>query len=142
MLSSYQWRWRAESKGSVAVHKMNHSSSLGCSRFAALSVAAVLIQLVGLFLFVFGFFPVKPALSGIRYFTMYLPPYCVRVHHSKPNFGGSVAPVFLLTRIMGVSSFGISVQWDREFPCSMGRYGREPDRALSASLSGPSALSG
>ncbi|KAK4771608.1 hypothetical protein SAY87_032140 [Trapa incisa] len=41
------------------------SHSMGCSRFAALTVAAVLIQLVGLSLFIFGFFPVKPALSGI-----------------------------------------------------------------------------
>ena len=33
----------------------------------ALSFAGVLLQLTGLVLFVLGFFPVKPALTGIRH---------------------------------------------------------------------------
>ncbi|KAI6699504.1 hypothetical protein NL676_013828 [Syzygium grande] len=39
--------------------------SVTCSRFAAIAVAAVLLQSLGLSLFVFGFFPTKPALSGV-----------------------------------------------------------------------------
>jgi hypothetical protein len=37
-----------------------------CERVAAISLIAVLLQLAGLTLFVLGFFPVKPALMGIR----------------------------------------------------------------------------
>ncbi|XP_031376698.1 GPI ethanolamine phosphate transferase 2 isoform X2 [Punica granatum] len=54
-------------------HKMNHS--LSCSRFTTLTVAAVLIQLVGLSLFIFGFFPIKPALSGISGPESFRPPW-------------------------------------------------------------------
>ncbi|PKI42107.1 hypothetical protein CRG98_037560 [Punica granatum] len=52
---------------------MNHS--LSCSRFTTLTVAAVLIQLVGLSLFIFGFFPIKPALSGISGPESFRPPW-------------------------------------------------------------------
>ncbi|XP_048128451.1 GPI ethanolamine phosphate transferase 2 isoform X3 [Rhodamnia argentea] len=44
---------------------MSPSSSITCSRFATIAVAAVLLQSLGLFLFIFGFFPIKPALSGV-----------------------------------------------------------------------------
>ncbi len=43
-----------------------------CERVAAISLVAVLLQLAGLTLFVLGFFPVKPALMGIRYVCMYV----------------------------------------------------------------------
>lgn len=43
-------------------------SSMSCSGFVQLTVAALLIQLIGLSFFIFGFFPIKPALSGFRYF--------------------------------------------------------------------------
>ncbi|KAL5556550.1 hypothetical protein UlMin_038786 [Ulmus minor] len=39
-------------------------ASLTCTKLTLFTVAAVIIQIVGLSLFVFGFFPVKPALSG------------------------------------------------------------------------------
>ncbi|KAF8012259.1 hypothetical protein BT93_I0404 [Corymbia citriodora subsp. variegata] len=41
------------------------SPSITCSRFASISAAAVLLQSLGLSLFIFGFFPTKPALSGV-----------------------------------------------------------------------------
>ncbi|KAL3721795.1 hypothetical protein ACJRO7_034178 [Eucalyptus globulus] len=40
-------------------------SSITCSRFAIIAAAAVLLQSLGLSLFIFGFFPTKPALSGV-----------------------------------------------------------------------------
>ena len=42
-------------------------SGLSCTKLTLLTVAGVAIQLVGLSLFVFGFFPVKPTLPGHRY---------------------------------------------------------------------------
>lgn len=41
----------------------------------ALSFAGVLLQVTGLVLFVLGFFPVKPALTGIRHPFAYLSVY-------------------------------------------------------------------
>ncbi|MCL7042223.1 hypothetical protein MKW94_028598 [Papaver nudicaule] len=41
------------------------SSSLTCGRLATWTVIAVVLQFLGLLLFVLGFFPVKPALSGV-----------------------------------------------------------------------------
>ncbi|CAA6664940.1 unnamed protein product [Spirodela intermedia] len=38
-------------------------SSMACTRLAAWTVAAVLLQILGLYLFMFAFFPVRPALS-------------------------------------------------------------------------------
>lgn len=38
-----------------------------CTRAVAISLVGILLQLTGLVLFVLGFFPVKPALTGIRY---------------------------------------------------------------------------
>lgn len=40
-------------------------SSLTCTRITVFTLTAVVIQIIGLSLFVLGFFPVKPALSGI-----------------------------------------------------------------------------
>ncbi|OMO56261.1 Type I phosphodiesterase/nucleotide pyrophosphatase/phosphate transferase [Corchorus capsularis] len=37
---------------------------LTCTKFALIIITGVIIQIIGLSLFVFGFFPVKPALSG------------------------------------------------------------------------------
>ncbi|KAI3789975.1 hypothetical protein L2E82_02783 [Cichorium intybus] len=41
-------------------------ASLTCTNFTLLNAAAILLQITGLSLFVFGFFPIKPALSGVR----------------------------------------------------------------------------
>ncbi|XP_015890563.3 GPI ethanolamine phosphate transferase 2 isoform X2 [Ziziphus jujuba] len=40
-------------------------SSLTCTKLTLFTIAGVVIQMVGLSIFVFGFFPVKPALSGV-----------------------------------------------------------------------------
>lgn len=40
-------------------------SALSCTRLATWTIAAVLLQTLGISLFVLGFFPVKPALSGV-----------------------------------------------------------------------------
>ncbi|VFQ95015.1 unnamed protein product [Cuscuta campestris] len=42
----------------------NPSSSLTCTKVALLTVLAIAIQIIGLSLFISGFFPVKPTLSG------------------------------------------------------------------------------
>jgi ethanolaminephosphotransferase len=42
-------------------------SSLTCTNLTLFTVAGIIIQTIGLSLFVYGFFPVKPALSGVRY---------------------------------------------------------------------------
>uniref|UniRef100_A0A7N0TJ25 GPI ethanolamine phosphate transferase 2 C-terminal domain-containing protein n=1 Tax=Kalanchoe fedtschenkoi TaxID=63787 RepID=A0A7N0TJ25_KALFE len=51
------------------------SSSLSCARLTAVTVAAVVIQITGLALFVFGFFPVKPTLSGVSGVESFHPPW-------------------------------------------------------------------
>lgn len=43
-------------------------SSLSCARLTAWTIAAVALQILGLSLFVIGFFPVKPTLRGFRLF--------------------------------------------------------------------------
>jgi hypothetical protein len=45
---------------------MTTPGSYSCAGLTARAVAGVLLQIIGLFLFVFGFFPVKPTLHGIR----------------------------------------------------------------------------
>lgn len=47
--------------------KGSKSSSLTCTKLTILTVSAVLIQIIGLSLFLMGFFPVKSTLSGKRY---------------------------------------------------------------------------
>lgn len=49
-------------------------SSLTCTRLALCTVAAVLLQIIGLSLFGLGFFPVKPALSGVSGPESFCPP--------------------------------------------------------------------
>ncbi|KAF8404704.1 hypothetical protein HHK36_009592 [Tetracentron sinense] len=51
-------------------------SSLTCTRLATWTTAAVLLQILGLSLFVLGFFPVKPALSGVSGPESYRSPGC------------------------------------------------------------------
>uniref|UniRef100_M1BBN3 Phosphatidylinositol glycan n=1 Tax=Solanum tuberosum TaxID=4113 RepID=M1BBN3_SOLTU len=50
------------------------SSSLTCKKLTVIAVLAVLIQVFGLALFVLGFFPVKPALSGFSGVESFYPP--------------------------------------------------------------------
>lgn len=50
------------------------SSSVTCKRLTVLTILAVVMQLTGLFLFVMGFFPVKPTLSGASGLESFYPP--------------------------------------------------------------------
>lgn len=50
------------------------SSSLTCTRLTLCTVSAVLVQIIGLSLFVLGFFPVKPALPGFSGPESFRPP--------------------------------------------------------------------
>nr|GMD49280.1 GPI ethanolamine phosphate transferase 2 isoform X1 [Ipomoea batatas] len=52
----------------------NPSSSLTCTKITLLAVLAVVIQIFGLSLFVLGFFPVKPTLSGVSGLESFYPP--------------------------------------------------------------------
>ncbi|KAG9450826.1 hypothetical protein H6P81_010791 [Aristolochia fimbriata] len=51
-------------------------ATLTCTRVAIFTICAVLLQVVGLFLFVLGFFPTKPALSGVSGPESYNFPTC------------------------------------------------------------------
>ncbi|KAK9052302.1 hypothetical protein SSX86_028931 [Deinandra increscens subsp. villosa] len=50
--------------------------SLTCANFTLLTALAILLQITGLSLFVFGFFPIKPALSGVSGPESFRPPSC------------------------------------------------------------------
>ncbi|CAL9774211.1 unnamed protein product [Musa acuminata subsp. burmannicoides] len=52
------------------------SSSLTCGKLASWTIAAVLLQILGLSLFVIGFFPVKPTLPGFSGPESYRAPTC------------------------------------------------------------------
>ncbi|KVI03181.1 Alkaline phosphatase-like, alpha/beta/alpha, partial [Cynara cardunculus var. scolymus] len=49
-------------------------ASLTCTKFTLLAAAAILLQITGLSLFVFGFFPIRPALSGVSGPESFRPP--------------------------------------------------------------------
>ncbi|KAK9112847.1 hypothetical protein Scep_020366 [Stephania cephalantha] len=51
-------------------------SSLSCAKLSTWIAAAALLQMIGLSLFVLGFFPVKPALSGVSGPDSYRVPKC------------------------------------------------------------------
>ncbi|KAF6144056.1 hypothetical protein GIB67_001852 [Kingdonia uniflora] len=52
------------------------SSSLTCAKLASCTMLAVVLQMIGIALFVLGFFPVKPALPGISGLESYRAPTC------------------------------------------------------------------
>ncbi|KAF7130490.1 hypothetical protein RHSIM_Rhsim10G0172300 [Rhododendron simsii] len=58
-------------------------SSLTCTKLTLCTVSAILLQVIGLSLFVLGFFPVKPALSGFSGPESFQPPGCDSV--ADPN---------------------------------------------------------
>ena len=91
------------------------SSSLTCTKLTILTITGVTIQIIGLSLFVYGFFPVKPALSGVRY-----------------NYNPST-----LSAIKTISQFlfltSLTIQRRREFPSSDVYSGSQSDRLRSAS---------
>ncbi|XP_050292158.1 GPI ethanolamine phosphate transferase 2 isoform X3 [Quercus robur] len=61
------------------------SSSLTCTRLTILTITGVTIQIIGLSLFVYGFFPVKPALSGVSGAESFRAPTCTPVHNQTDS---------------------------------------------------------
>lgn len=55
---------------------MGAASSPSCAALASWTVAAVLLQVAGLSLFLYGFFPVKPTLPGLSGAESYRTPSC------------------------------------------------------------------
>ncbi|KAL7135495.1 hypothetical protein ABFS83_11G100800 [Erythranthe nasuta] len=53
---------------------MNNNNSLTCAKLTLFTVSAVIIQIIGLSLFIVGFFPVKPTLSGMSGLESFSPP--------------------------------------------------------------------
>lgn len=60
---------------------MGNYDSLTCKKLTLFTVSAVMIQIIGLSLFIVGFFPVKPSLSGLRYGFL---------SHSRSSFSNHV----------------------------------------------------
>ncbi|KAL0381670.1 UNVERIFIED_CONTAM: GPI ethanolamine phosphate transferase 2 [Sesamum angustifolium] len=54
--------------------RTNNYYSLTCRKLALFTVLAVVIQIIGLSLFILGFFPVKPTLSGMSGLESFYPP--------------------------------------------------------------------
>ncbi|XP_078444467.1 alkaline-phosphatase-like family protein isoform X3 [Wolffia australiana] len=52
------------------------ASSMACSRLVVWTLVVVVLQILGLLLFVWGFFPVRPALSGLSGPESFLMPNC------------------------------------------------------------------
>nr|POE82034.1 gpi ethanolamine phosphate transferase 2 [Quercus suber] len=61
------------------------SSSLTCTKLTILTITGVTIQIIGLLLFVYGFFPVKPALSGVSGAESFRAPTCTPVHNQTDS---------------------------------------------------------
>ncbi|XP_047955777.1 GPI ethanolamine phosphate transferase 2 [Salvia hispanica] len=59
---------------------MGNDYSLTCKNLPLVTVSAVLIQIIGLYLFIVGFFPVKPSLSGMSGFESFYPPAVNSIH--------------------------------------------------------------
>uniref|UniRef100_M4FBP6 GPI ethanolamine phosphate transferase 2 C-terminal domain-containing protein n=1 Tax=Brassica campestris TaxID=3711 RepID=M4FBP6_BRACM len=79
-----------------------------CTRLTILTVVGIFLQIIGLSIFVFGFFPVKPTLSGVSGSESYRHPLC----DPAPNTNESeIHPEKL--RLLYQESSGISSRYDR-----------------------------
>ncbi|KAF2620271.1 hypothetical protein F2Q68_00042077 [Brassica cretica] len=84
------------------------STEMTCTRLTILTVAGIFLQIIGLSIFVFGFFPVKPTLSGVSGSESYRHPLC----DPAPNKNESeIHPEKL--RLLYQESSGISSRYDR-----------------------------
>lgn len=81
-------------------------SSLTCTKLTLFTIAGVIIQIIGLSLFVYGFFPVKPALSGDSGPESFYAPTC---NSSVPNQSERDLPPHqlraLYQKLSGISPF-------------------------------------
>ncbi|KAL5714263.1 hypothetical protein ACHQM5_016248 [Ranunculus cassubicifolius] len=64
---------------------MSSPSSLNCTKLSLCTLAAIFLQILGLSLFIFGFFPVKPTLSGVSGLESYRAPKCNSIQNHKEN---------------------------------------------------------
>ncbi|KAL5078981.1 hypothetical protein RYX36_007402 [Vicia faba] len=60
-------------------------SSISCTNLALFTIAALLLQFIGLYLFVFSFFPVKPLLSGYSHSESFRRLTCDGVVNANPD---------------------------------------------------------
>ncbi|XP_006293624.2 GPI ethanolamine phosphate transferase 2 isoform X1 [Capsella rubella] len=84
------------------------TTAMTCTRLTAFTVAGIFLQIVGLSIFVFGFFPVKPTLSGVSGSESYRDPFC----DSSPNSNESELHSEKL-RLLHQELSGISLKYDR-----------------------------
>eukprot|EP01018_Ginkgo_biloba_P024549 Gb_02601 [translate_table: standard] len=81
--------------------------TITCQRVVALTLLAVLMQSIGLFMFVIGFFPVKPALTGVSGVESY-EPGCVTTENEEVH---GIPPDRL--RSLYEEKSGLPIQFDR-----------------------------
>ncbi|KAA8546732.1 hypothetical protein F0562_003161 [Nyssa sinensis] len=112
--------------------------SLTCTKLTLCTIAAVLIQLTGLLLFVLRFFPVKPALSGVSGPECFRSPVCNSIEDQNVT---SLPPDQLKLLYQGLSE--VPPSFDRlvlmvidglpaEFV--LGKDGQPPSRALMEAM--------
>ncbi|VVB10657.1 unnamed protein product [Arabis nemorensis] len=83
-------------------------SAITCTRLAIFTVTGIFLQIIGLSIFVFGFFPVKPTLSGVSGSESYLDPFCDSAMNSNES---DLYPEKL--RLLYQELSGISSKYDR-----------------------------
>jgi ethanolaminephosphotransferase len=115
------------------------TAAMTCTRLTIFTVAGILLQIIGLSIFVFGFFPVKPTLSGVSGSESYRDPFCdsslisneSELHHPEK------------LRLLYQELSGISSKYDRlilmvidglpaEFV--LGKDGKPPEKVLKESM--------
>ncbi|XP_010472242.1 PREDICTED: GPI ethanolamine phosphate transferase 2-like [Camelina sativa] len=84
------------------------ATAMTCTRLTIFTVAGIFLQIIGLSIFVFGFFPVKPTLSGVSGSESYRDPFC----DSSPNSNESELHSEKL-RLHYQELSGISLKYDR-----------------------------
>ncbi|KAF7809356.1 GPI ethanolamine phosphate transferase 2 isoform X1 [Senna tora] len=83
-------------------------SSITCTKLILFTIVAVIIQSIGLSIFIFGFFPVKPVLSGHSDLESFRPPTCNDIGNQS---GASLPPDRL--RLLYQEASAISPSFDR-----------------------------
>ncbi|ESQ46169.1 hypothetical protein EUTSA_v10000032mg [Eutrema salsugineum] len=84
------------------------TTDMTCTRLTIYTVAGIILQIIGLSIFVFGFFPVKPTLSGVSGSESYRDPFCDSPPNSKES---EIHPEKL--RLLYQELSGISSKYDR-----------------------------
>ncbi|KFK32804.1 hypothetical protein AALP_AA6G290300 [Arabis alpina] len=85
------------------------TTAMTCTRLTFFTVTGIFLQIIGLSIFVFGFFPVKPTLSGISGSESYLDPFCDSALNSNESDKLHSEKLRLLYKELS----GISSKYDR-----------------------------